>query len=1156
MATRLYQPKSVLEQIPDSLHFAWSDPEQRFEWNTMTRRRVFRNLCNYPVAMGEWKLRDPSKPLFPSLSGDGKSPDTLVGHLQSNVFTGLLFKNALDAGVKFGLASFVKTATLGYHQNDQWRRLIACGDELLALSHTARLSDPSAQAQASLYAASAETPLRRLYEYSQEAGMALARFASGDLVMTDDNIRTLRATLESMALLCEQKAGIPAAQAAAVTASSPHAVRRIEEVARDVQTEAGRLTLAHAPEALMPRVYAAHGRPRPSDHIRAVLTSATLATPAQAELFLSTLSALVTDGAFELETEEFRPKEGPSLNASESMKIAKVIEGTLNRRQIQLNRDAQGNALIRDLPTDIMIKVAGRPALLAAEEVTALANEVKAQLGFLGPRIDRMLAYADMHYADIDGLLGQGVMRTDRLARHERQRTAMAQPLAAVQNVPTAAPVAAMPSDYYKTKSPGLDYVMRDQARHEMWKLYGRSLPTYLWQVPVNLAQRMILKKGDKFLENAKVVGYQAAVYPVSESFAGVAAFEASRLGTYATVNHSRRMDEFLAAAVNTARNADPAFQAEWEAVHASDIMQKLAARYESVLTKPEAQRTAEDYAQLAKYFHESAAQVNALHAKAYAMVSGGRGDFDGFKEHTLKVLSEGAKTTPDALKVLSLVRFIREVADEQILSMEFVDPTEVVADRAHLDAIANHALKMAERHGFAVSGQAFAQDGAMRLARARDGRDKPGELLVRTADGGFRLATKDELIAYANELVAFLRSKDGLDVPRLFDVTVGRLSDSYMHRLEDEIMQSARLPGAAPKASQQIPSAIIEAAPLHPLKTRPFQLSPVKGVMEHIFRPEAMHEMAKLRDRQFFVSLFGFPVKLVENLLSEKGFETFRKAFTGSSLLSTAFKAVADTLTASYGSVAARELALLPHQHLLATSQEASDVLRSAIGAAGRAAPDMRERFIAATGLHPLLGRPEVSGELKRMADVLALPPEKRGEEERTMLQHSAAHVGHALIEGTLTALTGPHAKALPAMRTSTREQLITMLEKPAQDMPQAVMLLAAVDALVSVESQAIGVLRYQGVSHRMLGNKPLDTLVNYIADRAYSEGFHRLGAETADHRQHVSEAQIIAFANDVAAHARSIVQEHTKEPVGQASRALVAALAREQQRSITQSL
>ena len=144
MATRLYQHKSFFETIPDRLHYAWSDPEQQFEWNILTRRRIFRNLCNFPTAMVEWHMRRPETPYFPQLNHpEGTKPENALQWIQSNHFTGLLLKNTLDATAKFGLSAYIKTALFGYHNHEQYRRILSSSDELLALANTALLVDPS-----------------------------------------------------------------------------------------------------------------------------------------------------------------------------------------------------------------------------------------------------------------------------------------------------------------------------------------------------------------------------------------------------------------------------------------------------------------------------------------------------------------------------------------------------------------------------------------------------------------------------------------------------------------------------------------------------------------------------------------------------------------------------------------------------------------------------------------------------------------------------------------------------------------------------------------------------------------------------------------------------------------------------------------------------
>lgn len=1149
MVERLYTPHSLLGAVPAGVHHAWSDPEEQFEWNIMTRRRTFRNLCTLPGEFYSWAITNSAKgkkPLFPDLTTDYANPGKFI---DSSLFTGIIFKQALDIGAKFGLSSFARTATLGYQRSERFRELLGGADELLALAQTAALVDPAAAEQAAALNHTESSPLHSLYAHSQRAGHVLAQFAQGTLPVTAENLALLEQSLESMAQICDAKSGLQRSRAG-------------EKLAASLDQPAGEAMIAHQPQSVMPALYEAHNIPRPSEPVRKVLSAAKLTSPQDAARYLATLSAVISDAAFELETDIYRPRDQLFITASQARDMATTVSRLMSRHQLQLNHGPQGAPLRADLPAHAMLKATPHGFdLPAAADILALANETKAQLAPLNPLLDRMLAFADAHYAKVNGLLAHGTLSFDK-------PTAPA-PTALARTTPTTtiAPAslrqsAAMPQSYYANESPGLSFVVREQARHEMWKLYGRSLPTYLYQAPINLIERLILPntKG-KWEFNSKIVasetkaaGWMAFYYPLAESFGGVATYEATRLGLHETVQQAKQMDNFLAGAVAAAQAADPAFAQGLEALRSKDDLAGITRRYHDVLSKPAAQWTEAESQRAAGYFHDLAQAAKDMALPALQLLAPHATSLDDVKNHCHDILMQGARSVPDAMQLFTLLRFVQEVADDQILSLEYVDPKEQVVTTESLKRITSHVMQLMQKQGFALVGQPFVEDGHQ--YRVACGELPAGTLVQRNSYGSFNPLSPQDIVGFANQVGNYLRSPEGVDIPKLFALSKGQLSDQYVPRLEQELLHHATLP-ALPKGA--LPQAEPAAQPVAPaslhdaIRKKPAQHAYWQEFKQHVTRPEAVDEMSKLRDRYLFVSLFGFPVKIATNIL-RGDFDKIGTAFGKWSLASTGFAAVANTLAPSYGAVAMREIASMPGQLLISDAGDAGAILTAAIGSAGVVDAQIKSRFAASSGINPLLGNTALNHALEAAAPILCKPDDARSAADQQTLEAFVQQQGDALLGTTLAALHGSARQA--------SSNLTETLSRPARTVEEAVERLAWVQALVQVESRSVNVLRYEGVSHRIIDDKGLATLVHHINNRAYTEGFspQRDAAAghsiLAKHERTIDAPTLIAFANDVSAVAHQVLSEKLKTRSPLVQQELTQRLTDARQQAMTQAL
>jgi|GEM_PF-3109834 len=1130
MSQRLYHSKNWLEGIPDRISYAWKDPEERFEWLHLTRRRAYRNLCNLPGELYSWSITSKErggKPLFPDLSKSYKSGGDII---DSSLFTGILFKQVLDIGVKFGLSAFVKTSVAGYNRDSQHSRVLAASDELLALGRTAVIQNPEAQAFAEAFAKEDQGALLSLSRNMQDANKVMTQFAQGTMAPTEENIKLLHSYLETAAELCEKKAGIPTALKGGPlpAGAKPH----------DLSTHAGEVLLAkHVPEAITPAIYASHKRTRPSEHIRKVVAPGNITNAHDAAVYLATLSSLITDGAFTLESDIYRPKDDTFLTAKESLQIAQATEAVLNQQRMQLQRLPVPE---REGATHIMMQrdASGATKTLSNEQIISAANSLKGRLAFLAPKVERMLAYADLHYAEIDGLVVNGKLNIERSADNIKHSKDWAKQLAAAP-APTQDNLAHsdLPDPYYNPQAVGLAYITRPEARHEMSKLYFRSLPTYLYQAPINLVERLILPNAKgKWEFNKKVVAselkaatWMAAYNPAAESLGGVSAYEASRLAQYSTIQRSKRMDGFLAAALETTRTADPEFYKKMGELKGRQSFEKLSEKYRDVLTKPEKDRTQEDYARLAEYFHHLSSQSETMSKECYSLISNGKEDFSGFREHIQGVVEHGTKSTSDVVAVLTLMRFIREIADDQVLSLEFIQSDDIVVERENLDRIARQTLKIAHDMGIAIAGENFRENGKSVTIKAEGVPD--GTLVLRQPDGKFAAAGKATLMEYADKIAAFLRSEKGIQPDKLFDLTHGRLSERYLHNVEAALLEETALPTPAkPKAPESATHK--NATPLSKLQSHHEQKVGLRELLSHACRPEAMHEMTTLRDRYLAVALFGFPVKIATNIL-RGDFKKIHTAFGKWSLASTAFSSVANTLAPSYGAVALRETMDARKLKLVKECDASIDNLSAAIGAMGEALPDMKSRFAAATGINPLLGDEQQMATLTSMHEVSN--------------QRAMNGVVESFVNNTLHSLSGKHDHHFTVHDDRPQSLLAGILSMPAQDASGAVLKLAAVESLLHQERRFVDRLDFEGVSERMLDNKQLKELTNYIQDRFYSEHLtlgKAAGRNVLQGDSAKDSALLIALADDIGQKAKGMAINTSREKTRRKDNSFVAQL------------
>ncbi len=1038
-----------LTSIPDRLSYAWHAPEQRFEWLNLTRRRLFRNVANIPGELIGWSITTKErgqKPLLPDFSGNTeyKNPGQVI---DSSLMTGILFKQVLDVGAKFGLSAFVKTTIAGYNRNEAYKGLLHTSSSLRHIVAHAVQSDPELYAWAQEMAGRDDGALLKLSRHSEQASQIMMDLAQGRLLPTEENLTGLQTQMQAMAELADRKAG--------VTGASDKASGAPKHPAYNVLAQ-------HAPHVAAGMRY--NHKASPSQHIRDVLKADRVNNRKQAVTYLATLSGLVADGALDISSELYTPKSESFFSAKDAQKV---------RRALQHFGTVQSTGL----------------------DVVAVANHIKSHIRDVEQKIEPLLAYADLHYADIDRDMASQTPERQPAATHV-SRT----PQAAGQH--NAKPK----QGYYKPNQVGLEYIVRDEAKHEMFKLYSRSLPSYLYQAPINLVERLILPNAKgKWEFNRNIIGseikaasWMALYNPAAESFGGVSTYEATRLDTHRSAKAGRRMDAFIAAAVRTSENIDPEFKDRMQSLSSNYGYRSLIDNHRDILNKPASERTQSDYMALSTMMRSLHDQAEKAQRQTRALLTGSS-DESNLKKHVTDIFAHGAKTTGDALLIFTLTRFLEHAAEGDVLSYEYVDPEAMVMDRESLKRVSNTVLAVAEKRGFAIAGESIQENGRNLFIGEREG-IAVGTLVRKAPDGGFVALTQPEFIGFANDVVQAIGQDQSALVQKFLTASHGRLSDTMVRDAERAMLEQFQPQSeeTAPRQGETFAQKVILDATL---KTHISKRPTLRERIDYITRPESVHEMTQLRDRYLAVSLFGFPVKLVTNVL-RGDFNKVQTAFGKWSLASAGFAAVANTLAPSYGAVIMKEAVRTDNIQLKRDAEEADSRLQQTIQKLGESSPDMQKRLIASLGVNPLLSNTSTIQEL-----ALSDPD--------AALDATAKH----FIDHTATALAGEPQSLFPQHIEKPAELLVHVMKLPDGNPAYAALKLAALSSVIGHEKQYIDALRFEGISARVLDNKKLKQVVDHIEDRFYTEG---------NMPENASPEYITAIADDLA-HAALPVLEST---------------------------
>ncbi|MGB1540447.1 MAG: hypothetical protein ACPG80_05755, partial [Rickettsiales bacterium] len=361
-----------------------------------------------------------------------------------------------------------------------------------------------------------------------------------------------------------------------------------------------------------------------------------------------------------------------------------------------------------------------------------------------------------------------------------------------------------------------------------------------------------------------------------------------------------------------------------------------------------------------------------------------------------------------------------RDLADEQILSMEYVFEDDIVVTESALRQITDTVMDATQEAGFAIEGMQYTdENGSPQVVHSASGA-KSGQLLKQDANGDFRPASADELIAYTNRIIEAVRDKQGIGLPKLLEVTQGRLSDTYMRKVEAALMEGVALPeipSLTPKVKQAAQTVQTPANEEEKLQKRPDKRNVWQQAKAHFLRPELLHEMRLRRDRFGFVAIFGLPVKMMEGVLRGD----VQNVFTAANVKSSTFHGLASAFFgASYGALGLREIFTFKGQRAVDEAKDASGVLGAAITSAGLNDAGLRKRFAAMTGSNPMLGAMEDNPAFYALPGILAKPALERSPEEQQLFDDFYQSTAGSVIEGAVCGLhsetKAPSEQDIPA--------------------------------------------------------------------------------------------------------------------------------------------
>lgn len=408
---------------------------------------------------------------------------------------------------------------------------------------------------------------------------------------------------------------------------------------------------------------------------------------------------------------------------------------------------------------------------------------------------------------------------------------------------------------------------------------------------------------------------------------------------------------------------------------------------------------------------------------------------------------------------------------------------------------------------------------------------------------------TEAESLSFANALHGFVKNELGSKVENLLryvDKNFDEIENSLARSKENPIPEPIPIwkkgePHTKPPVEERIRQVWEKGRSLNPFRMLQDVTLVAKTAVRHVTRPEAMYENNKLFGRAISGQLVSYPVKVLDEMLKSflrysggeykfnpetgqadikerrggldkhgnyvplKGLDALidatrtgelkgelfdRKGFINN-LKSSTFRLVTSPIAASIGTVLLQEAYHLPKGLAVEASERAGTVLKGAIKAGHRHAPQVAGRLAAMRGEHPSV-RALVESERYKTAlpAIAAKKPEERTEEDYSLLASYYQELSDICLSVAEEALS-PYGVDVKPEKISTMDEVVTrVLRDPVKNMPDAMIALAYVQTFVSISKTKTSSVEYVKPEELLIGHKELKALGNFIDGQARTAG------------------------------------------------------------------
>lgn len=1112
------QPPSIWDALRDRHDYALNAPEQRFQRDLTTGREIGASIVFWPTMNFEKGLlyREPLRNESGGLMR-GENGNILTYAPKDNMFA-VAYRLGTNVLFKQYFAQYGRAFSVAYNNNRDFRHTLETGNDLLALSQTAKALDNAPVPLVQELRAAMQSPVQDMVTHSIAANRLLTNFTNGQMEVTPANIAHLKRELDGLSTLAKEKAG----QMRGLLGMRAFAAQTPDAMPQDLEEFS-----------------------RPSGFIRDILTQDRVTSMRQSQILLSFAAGLIAEGMVPLSQEQlFIPQDHIYITSKQAIELARFISDTMRQSSYSLNQDAKGRPLIDGLPTGAMLKAQasanGDTAYvpLSEREVNEFSTQLLGHMKHhMGASMERLMSFADEHYADVQQVLLDHPK--ELRSYHDELKTALADhlppPAAKAANTDkalttpwqervqpqqnTLEKIISLPAKAYKHADQLYAHLTRPESSHEVHKLFSRGIPTYILAFPIGLVSNMLLgftkrdanwnhipltkanwKKHGLGLvvtpDSIKSEVFQLLVYPLVESVGSVGMVELARYPRTLAYNAARKMDDVLMAAVKTSTEQDSELKDALTRLSEHNPTAEVLAEHpeyrkvtEALDGKP-AIRTAEDYELLAGFYEAVSERIGQDAAKAFCpfMQQG-----ESFKDALHHVTHAPVSSVSEAGLALAFLRSVTAMNQHAIRWLEYLPEESAQLDHKQLGQLAEYINHQAENAGLSVYDPKTM--GASDIAA--------GELVHRDLKTGtVTRASADDIIRLANLGTEKFRS---LMTANKFDaITDGRFADRYIDATEKLLFNQTRF---AATANEQTGAAQAATTPNTPQeKAKPWNTAgvalPTQGnslaeAAQYAVRPEARHQMDKLFWRMLFTRLLYTPINITENMMWKHKIHIDKNAplptqmkqfFSSHNVKQSMWQVASFPVAFSYGITALWEFGnyLFSDKHrALEESSVSNQYLSAAIRAGNKADPDAQHQMAEREGTNPALMALQEKPEFARLPEIFAKPEDKRSEQEKQLTQHFFTQAGDALLENANDMLLGKTGKT-----GDIATQMTQLITQPATDIATATRKLAFAESMLGLNREYAAMLRYFDPKEQLIDSKQLAELSTYIHKQALGAG------------------------------------------------------------------